>query len=630
MKKLLYPIAYALTTFLILYSCSTEEDATPPPQVQQPATEPEPQAPTQYTLTVTTGEGGTVSTEGGTYDEGAEVTITATPAEGYEFAGWEGSDSTEASLTITLGENINLQAVFKNKIIFEFEIKEGNGSYRINDWKSDFVDLYYAIIDAIPEYGWGLDYFSGDGLNYLSNIDKDADLFRGNFMALSDVDRKVLIEIHFSRIQDIISGNPYKNFENLSYQKNSYSNKRPFLHKNYDTIYDLAKTISNEFIKIFMGGPGSVLLDYNNDGELDLILPTPIYPEGMNPALKRYNVFFFKSNNGYLEWDEENSNYLPGLFFCTDSEVNDFNNDGFLDFLSVGTSDETQPEYGSGFRDYPILYLNQGNSKFKAIEFKDFPRNYHHNSTSGDIDNDGDIDIVLLNPGYYSNPGEYPGHILINDGFGNFERINMELEIPLEALGKISQELVDLNNDGYLDLVASGFSVNGFDSENNSPLFNTMIIQGNGKNFNSEIIPLPDNVNSHGLILDADFYDINSDGFIDIVLTRTDVHYGGYYIQVIKNLNGNEFLDITNEVISDNVLIHPNEEGFFSEKPIEESGYYIYDSIFSDTDGDGIMEFFFNNVNRFSRRKIEGKQHPYKHWDLINGKFVLRTNFKEF
>ena len=42
------------------------------------------------------------------------------------------------------------------------------------------------------------------------------------------------------------------------------------------------------------------------------------------------------------------------------------------------------------------------------------------------------------------------------------------------------------------------------------------------------------------------------------------------------------------------------------------------------------MEFFFNNVNRFSRRKIEGKQHPYKHWDLINGKFVLRTNFKEF
>src|SRR6056300_1785895 len=103
MKKLLYPLAFTLTAFLILYSCSAEEeDTTPPPQLQQPTPEPEPQAPTQYTLTVTAGEGGTVSTEGGTYDEGTEVNITATPEEGYEFIGCEGSDSTEASLTLNL------------------------------------------------------------------------------------------------------------------------------------------------------------------------------------------------------------------------------------------------------------------------------------------------------------------------------------------------------------------------------------------------------------------------------------------------------------------------------------------------------------------------------------------------
>ena len=112
MKKLFYPFAIALTVFVLIYSCSTEEDATPPPQVQQPTPEPEPSAPTQYTLTVTAGEGGTVSTEGGTYDEDTEVTITATPAEGYEFVGWEGSDSTEASLTVTLGANTTLNALF--------------------------------------------------------------------------------------------------------------------------------------------------------------------------------------------------------------------------------------------------------------------------------------------------------------------------------------------------------------------------------------------------------------------------------------------------------------------------------------------------------------------------------------
>ena len=93
MKKLLYTFAFTLTAFLILYSCSAEEeDTTPPPSIIQ-TPEPEPQTPTQYTLTVTAGEGGTVSSNGWTYDEGAEVNIIASPNDGYEFIGWEGNDS---------------------------------------------------------------------------------------------------------------------------------------------------------------------------------------------------------------------------------------------------------------------------------------------------------------------------------------------------------------------------------------------------------------------------------------------------------------------------------------------------------------------------------------------------------
>ena len=62
---------------MVLFSCSPDEET---------------QAPTntvQYTLTVTPGEGGSV-TNGGTFDEGMEVTLTATPSEGYVFIGWEG------------------------------------------------------------------------------------------------------------------------------------------------------------------------------------------------------------------------------------------------------------------------------------------------------------------------------------------------------------------------------------------------------------------------------------------------------------------------------------------------------------------------------------------------------------
>ena len=111
MKKLYLLTIITLSSIALIYSCSTEEeDTTPPPSVVA-TPEPEPPAPTQYTLTVTAGEGGTVSTEGGTFDEGTEVTVTATPDEGYEFVRWEGSDSTENSLTITLDSNESLNAV---------------------------------------------------------------------------------------------------------------------------------------------------------------------------------------------------------------------------------------------------------------------------------------------------------------------------------------------------------------------------------------------------------------------------------------------------------------------------------------------------------------------------------------
>ena len=55
---------------------------------------PEPLSRTQYKLTVTVKEGGSVSPDAdGTYNEGVAITLTATPDEGYKFDRWEGSNS---------------------------------------------------------------------------------------------------------------------------------------------------------------------------------------------------------------------------------------------------------------------------------------------------------------------------------------------------------------------------------------------------------------------------------------------------------------------------------------------------------------------------------------------------------
>ena len=68
--------------------------------------------PNTYTLTVSAGEGGSVSSEGGAYEEGTQLTLTASPDDGYQFISWS-NGSTEAFLNISVNDNIALQANFE-------------------------------------------------------------------------------------------------------------------------------------------------------------------------------------------------------------------------------------------------------------------------------------------------------------------------------------------------------------------------------------------------------------------------------------------------------------------------------------------------------------------------------------
>ena len=90
---------------MLIVSCNTEDDITP----SAPATP----TPTQYTLTVSAQEGGTVSNVGGTFDEGSSINIIATPQAGYEFVGWQGYEVNNSDITITLNSNLSLVALFE-------------------------------------------------------------------------------------------------------------------------------------------------------------------------------------------------------------------------------------------------------------------------------------------------------------------------------------------------------------------------------------------------------------------------------------------------------------------------------------------------------------------------------------
>ena len=104
-----------LISFLFLFINSCSKDASVPKE----------QAPIQYTLTVTTSEGGFVTPDAnGTYDAGAAITISATPNEGYMFDRFSGSDNDnnpngcwpgrgKCRTSIKMNSNRDVQVFFK-------------------------------------------------------------------------------------------------------------------------------------------------------------------------------------------------------------------------------------------------------------------------------------------------------------------------------------------------------------------------------------------------------------------------------------------------------------------------------------------------------------------------------------
>jgi uncharacterized repeat protein (TIGR02543 family) len=155
MKYSLSLLSICILSFIIVFSCSTEEEESVSPVVQTP----EP-IPVKYTLTVSAAEGGTVSSEGGTYEEGSEVTITASASEGYRFTGWEGNSSTSESLTVTLNSNQTYQALFELIPIYTLTVTTSEGG-TVSTEGGEFEEGTEVEIIATPNEGYRFDGWEG-------------------------------------------------------------------------------------------------------------------------------------------------------------------------------------------------------------------------------------------------------------------------------------------------------------------------------------------------------------------------------------------------------------------------------------------------------------------------------------
>ena len=145
MKKLFF----LLSIFAIVLSCSSDETSTPVTPPSAPIA--------KYTITLSAGEGGTVSTTGGEYESGQTVSVTATPQGEYVFKNWS-DGNTDATRTITVSSNSSLTANFeKRKYPLTVNI-EGEGEVLeeiVNSGRTTDYDSGTTIkLTAVPAEGW--------------------------------------------------------------------------------------------------------------------------------------------------------------------------------------------------------------------------------------------------------------------------------------------------------------------------------------------------------------------------------------------------------------------------------------------------------------------------------------------
>ena len=181
------------------------------------------------------------------------------------------------------------------------------------------------------------------------------------------------------------------------------------------------------------------IADLDQDGDLD------IYHTGITGPCTGEMYTYFLINNGVGQFTYEIQPTLAGM--CEgDAALQDLTGDGAPDILITGITMVDS----FALMDTAFYYINDGTGHFDMSSSFDMPNVQDGHVGVVDIDQDGDNDLVLLSS---QNGDEVKAMLFLNDGNGAFnESIELPASIPYEA----HFEFGDIDNDGNTDMVLMG------------------------------------------------------------------------------------------------------------------------------------------------------------------------------
>jgi hypothetical protein len=562
-----------------------------------------------YTLTTSANpsDGGTVSPSTQQYDEGKTATITATASSEYLFQSWSGAIGSSNSTSVVMNSDKSVIANFVKKkyaltttvegegTVTEKVIKAGaatdynsgtiveltavpSGEWLFVEWKGDvtgtenptqitidkaksvtavFVKKQYPLTieiegegtvkEEVIKQGLATDYNSGTIVELTAEPTGDWQFveWTGD---ITSTENPVQITIDNAKTVKARFHKPIDYLVNSHYYKNEMN---PY--------FDLIKITKNHGIE----GPkyggydtGVAYADFNGDGYIDINLMLNAGVDG------DFCEHFMLINNGDDTFTMNNdliTNTNFSTYMSRKTIVGDFNGDKIPDVVRIAGGHDW-------LRKSNIMLSDNGTFTFKEID--EVPLSQYHGFGSGDIDNDGDLDLFFGSP----NSG-----FAINDGTGNFSwfRVDKKIfnfwadEVEHGPYGMQTVEILDFDNDGNLDILIGGsYADNSTDPQLHGP---TILVGDGSGTFDYEkrvqIWGIGDKPYLDGVKVgnndDFSFADIDGDGYKDVVLLYIyqiddDPNNNGnttmyFQYQIMKNIENISFMNVTDSWLPDSV-----------------------------------------------------------------------------
>jgi hypothetical protein len=205
-------------------------------------------------------------------------------------------------------------------------------------------------------------------------------------------------------------------------------------------------------------GPGLALLDYNNDGKLDIFF---VNGRDWHPKSRKTICALYRNNGNGTFTDVTAGSGLDVSLYGMGASVADYDNDGRTDLYITALDGDR-------------LFHNEGNGKFRDVTKQAGIDNALFGTSSAwvDYDHDGKADLFVANYVQWSEKGDlwcsldgatksyctpeaYHGvssKLYRNLGNGRFEEVSQRAGVADATSKSLGITVLDYNNDGWQDI----------------------------------------------------------------------------------------------------------------------------------------------------------------------------------